>query len=122
MSHAVQFYQDDMFLIDAVSAFIEAGFQEKATSIVIVTPQHREELRARLQDSGQSGAESRVLYFDAEDLLSTFMVDGQPNPTRFMSNIWPILQQATLAGPIRIFGEMVAVLWAQGNHSEQAVR
>ena len=28
-----------------------------------------EELRARLQESGQSGAESRVLYFDAEDLL-----------------------------------------------------
>ena len=117
MSHAVQFYHDDTFLIDAVGAFIEAGFQEKATSIVIATPQHREELRARLQTSGQSGAESRVLYFDAEDLLSTFMVDGQPNPTRFMSNIWPILQQATLAGPIRIFGEMVAVLWAQGNTS-----
>ena len=69
MSHAVQFYQEDIYLIDAVSAFIEAGFQEKATSIVIATPQHREELRARLQKSGQSGAESRVLFFDAEDLL-----------------------------------------------------
>ncbi|MEO7858863.1 MAG: MEDS domain-containing protein [Nitrospirales bacterium] len=117
MSHAVQFYHDDIYLIDAVSAFIEAGFQEKATSIVIATPQHREELRARLHEAAGPGIESRMLYFDAVDLLSTFMVDGQPNPTRFMSNIWPILQQATLAGPVRIFGEMVAVLWAQGNTS-----
>ncbi len=117
MSHAVQFYQDDTFLIDAVGAFIAAGVKEKATSIVIATPQHREELRALLKESGQPGIESKVRYFDAEDLLSTFMVDGQPDQTRFMATLWPILQQSTLAGPIRIFGEMVAVLWAQGNTS-----
>ena len=114
MPHAVQFYKDDVFLIWAVAAFIKAGYEENATIIVVATEKHREELRNTLQGTGILGITDKVAYFDAAELLSAFMVEGWPNPTLFTSTIGRIVQQAALAGPVRIFGEMVAVLWAEG--------
>jgi hypothetical protein len=114
MSHAVQFYNDDVFLIDAVSAFITAGAKENATIIVVATEKHCEELRNTLQALGNSGGDDKVIYLDAFDLLSDFMVHGWPNQTRFASTVGGIVERAALRGPVRIFGEMVAVLWAQG--------
>lgn len=37
ISHAVQFYHDDVFLIDAVCAVIKAGSEDNATILVIAT-------------------------------------------------------------------------------------
>jgi hypothetical protein len=42
------------------------------------------------------------------------MVDGWPNETQFTSTVGRLVQRAALTGPVRIFGEMVAVLWAEG--------
>lgn len=114
MPHAVQFYQDDVGLIEAVAAFIKAGYEENATIIVVATETHRADLRNTWQNSGHPGIEDRVRHYDATDLLSAFMVDGWPNHTRFISTVGRIVQQAALTGPVRIFGEMVAVLWAEG--------
>lgn len=108
--HAVQFYSDDVFLIDTVSAFITAGLKENGAIIVIATAQHRAELRNTLQTANNSS----ITYIDAVELLSAFMVDGWPNETRFISTVGPLLQRATLNGPVHIFGEMAAVLWAEG--------
>lgn len=114
MPHAVQFYHDDVFLIEAVCSFIKAGAEEGAANIVVATEQHREELRNTLQGTGIPGIEDKVVYFDAVELLSAFMVDDWPNHTRFTATVGGIVQRAALAGPVRIFGEMVAVLWAKG--------
>lgn len=108
--HAVQFYNDDVFLIETVSAFIAAGLKENGAIIVIATAQHREALRNTLQASNNSS----ITYIDAVELLSAFMVDDWPNETRFTSTVGPLLQRAALKGPVRIFGEMAAVLWAEG--------
>jgi MEDS: MEthanogen/methylotroph, DcmR Sensory domain len=96
--HAVQFYNDDVFLIDTVSAFITAGLKENGAIIVIATAQHREELRNTLQAVNNSS----ITYIDAVELLSAFMVDGWPNETRFISTVGPLLQRAALKGPVRI--------------------
>ena len=108
--HAVQFYNDDVFLIDTVSAFITAGLKENGAIIVIATAQHREELRNTLQAANNSS----ITYIDAVELLSTFMVDDWPNEARFTSTVGPLLQRAALKGPVRIFSEMAAVLWTEG--------
>ena len=108
--HAVQFYNDDVFLIDTVSAFITAGLKENGAMIVIATAQHREELRNTLQAANNSS----ITYIDAVELLSTFMVDDWPNEARFTSTVGPLLQRAALKGPVRIFSEMAAVLWTEG--------
>lgn len=108
--HAVQFYNDDVFLIDTVSAFITAGLKENGAIIVIATAQHREELRNALQAANNSS----ITYIDAAELLSAFIVDDWPNETRFTSTVGPLLQRAALKGPVRIFSEMAAVLWTEG--------
>lgn len=108
--HAVQFYNDDVFLIDTVSAFLTAGIKENGAIIVIATAQHREELRNTLQAANNSS----ITCIDPVELLSAFMVDDWPNETRFTSTVGPLLQRAALKGPVRIFGEMAAVLWAEG--------
>ena len=61
--HAVQFYNDDVFLIDTVSAFITAGIKENGAIIVIATAQHREELRNTLQAANNSSITSMLLSY-----------------------------------------------------------
>lgn len=114
-SHAVQFYNDDVFLIGAVCSFIKTGLEEGATIIVVTTEKHREELRNAFQDVGDHGIEEKMVYLDATELSSAFMIDDWPNQTRFASTVGHMVQQAALAGPVRIFGEMVLVLWAEWN-------
>lgn len=114
ISHAVQFYNDDVFLIDAVCAFIKAGSEEGATILVIATEKHREEVHNAVQAIENAGITGQVVYFDAAELLSGFMIQGWPNETRFISTVGGIIEQTALKGPVRIYGEMVAVLWAEG--------
>ena len=81
---------------------------------MVATKNHREELRNAFQRTGVHGTEDKVVYLDAPELLSAFMVDDWPNQTRFASTVGRMVQQAALSGPVRIFGEMVSVLWAEG--------
>ncbi len=114
MSHAVQFYNDDVFLIDAVCSFIKAGYEQNATPIIVATQKHREDLHKTFQAWGNLNLMSKVVQFDAEELLSTFMVDGWPNEAKFNASVGRIVAEAALRGPVHIYGEMVAVLWAEG--------
>ena len=114
MRHAVQFYNDDVFLVDAVSAFIKAGYEGKATPIVVATEKHRQDLRKTFQEWGNPGLVSKVMLYDASELLSTFMVEGWPSQAKFNSSVGRMVEEAALRGPVHIYGEMVAVLWAEG--------
>jgi len=50
------------------------------------------------------------------------MVDGWPDKARFTAVVRAVLEQATRGGrKARAFGEMVALLWAQG-HNEATLR
>jgi hypothetical protein len=53
---------------------------------------------------------------DAAATLSQFMVDGEPSPGRFTEIVGSIIARAANGRRrVRIFGEMVALLWADGN-------
>jgi len=55
---------------------------------------------------------------DAAETLSKFMVNGQLEEKIFLQVIDGIMARATQAGRnLRIFGEMVALLWAEGNRT-----
>ena len=56
----------------------------------------------------------RWVYFDAVELLSAFMMDGWPNQALFTSTLGGIVERAAVRSPVRIFAEMVTVLWAEG--------
>jgi PAS domain S-box-containing protein len=128
--HVVQFYQDDKFLIDAVSGFVGSAIAAGDAAVLIATAAHREGveqvLRKRGLEIGQAARQGRFIELDASDTLARFMVEGLPDEARFRKVIGDTLTQAagTVAREgrrIAAFGEMVNILWATGNY-EGALR
>jgi PAS domain S-box-containing protein len=122
--HQVQFYEKDAFLIDELSAFIGAGLEAGQAGIVIATQAHRADLAQRLSARGASADVSdRYVALDAAETLSTFMVDGWPDEQRFAKVMKNLLRRTAQDGNRQVlaFGEMVALLWAEGKH-EAAIR
>jgi DcmR-like sensory protein len=127
-SHLVQFYLTDAFLLDTVARFIGDSLSEGNPAIVVLTKDHREGLNQRLVLRGIDVATllGRGLYtpLDAAETLSKVMVDGQPSEPRFNEVIGDLIRRASARGqqhPVRVFGEMVALLWKEGN-AQGAVR
>jgi hypothetical protein len=112
LGHSVQFYRDERFLIDAITSFIKVGLDLNATVLVIVTAQHRMELYTTL--TGDERRNDKLRFFDARDFLALFMVEDWPNESQFIHEMETILGPAGETGQIRVFGEMVAVLCAEG--------
>jgi hypothetical protein len=123
-NHYVHFYNDDSALLDEVSRYIGGALGTGDSAVVIATPTHREGIRKRLHQCGfdfmYPTLKRRYLEFDAAGTLSQFMVDGLPDAASFsgiMSNALVKARVAAQGQPPRVaaFGEMVALLWAQGN-------
>ncbi len=128
--HVVQFYQDDKFLIDAVSGFVGSALAAGDATVLIATAAHREGiekvLRKRGLEIGQAARQGRFIALDATETLAQFMVDGLPDEDHFKKVIGSMLAQAaaSVAGERRrvaAFGEMVNILWATGSY-EAALR
>ncbi len=120
--HFVQFCETDAFLMDSVSAFIGAGLRAGDVVIVLATQPHRESLEERLKGDGLEVAAARVrgqyVSMDAAATLSKFMVDESPEPGRFAEVVGSMIARAAQGRRhVRIFGEMVALLWAEGNRA-----
>lgn len=120
--HFVQFYETDVFLLNTLAGFMSGGLEAGDACIVVATKPHREGLDVRLQAYGLDTAAVRgrgqYLSLDADDTLSKFMVDGSPEPKRFLDAIRSIIARAGEGRPrVRVFGEMVALLWAEGNRA-----
>lgn len=120
--HFVQFYETDLFLLNSVSGFIGAGLQAGDACIVVATKAHRDGLDARLQayglDVSDARARGQYVSLDAAETLSMFMIDESPEPARFAEILGGIVTRAAESSRrVRIFGEMVALLWSEGNHT-----
>ncbi len=124
--HAVQFYEHESYLLDSVSDHLGLALGAASAGILIATPQHRDGVAQRLTARGldvvRAGAQGRYLALDARDTLTTFMVDGWPDPARFDDTIGTLIVKARARAPqVHAFGEMVALLWAAGNR-DAAIR
>jgi hypothetical protein len=118
--HAVRFYEDDMSLCRIVSGFIAEGFQAGQPALVIASAAHNECILDNLRASGVDVAalqqNKALLMLDAREMLDLFMEDGLPDPQRFLKAATAALDRIS-AGPnvtIRAFGEMVDLLWKDG--------
>lgn len=123
-AHCVQFYHHDDFLVESIAAFVEAGLDAGEPCLIIATPGHRQALKQRLLSHGSdiatASAQSKFVMLDAAETLQRFMVDGMPDRTRFEQTLAPIFERCN-GTRLRAFGEMVALLWAEGKH-EAALR
>jgi signal transduction histidine kinase len=124
--HFVQFYEADGFLLDSLGDFIGAAISAGEAAIVVATPAHLEGLEAHLRKKGldvtAAAAGGQLILRDAAETLSTFMAGQSPDAELFAERIGDLITRATEGRPrLRIYGEMVALLWAEGNY-DAAIR
>ena len=120
--HFVQFYEADAYLLDAVADFLGEALRAGDAGIAVATRAHCEGLEERLRVAGfdLAGARSGGHYvaLDAADTLAEVMVDGAPDPARFVEIIGGLVARAAAGGRrVHTFGEMVALLAAAGNYA-----
>jgi PAS domain-containing protein len=129
-SHSVQFYDDENIFLEGLSEFVGAALGSGGACVLIATRKHREAVAERLSSWGINTAFAmrgdRYLAVDAEETLARFLVDGWPDESLFLAAILPLLERAKIglrrrSDALVAFGEMVAVLWAQGR-CDAAVR
>jgi signal transduction histidine kinase len=126
--HGVQFYSQDNFLLEELSEYIGNALRAGDAAIVVATEQHRNALlqwlTARGLDIAQLIERGQFVAMDAKSVLDTFMVEGSPNEDRFNHVVGGIIARAIASANtdsarnehprVAIFGEMVALLWAEG--------
>jgi PAS domain S-box-containing protein len=124
--HTVRFYEADDALTQELSRFIGSALGAGHLAIVIATKPHRDALSVRLQERGidthLAMQQGRFVSLDAGESLARFMVAGEPDPMLFRMVIGRLIEQASELAErhgagLAVFGEMVSVLWAEGNQA-----
>jgi PAS domain S-box-containing protein len=125
--HVVQLYTDDVFLTDVLCRFVGGALAVGDAAVVIATAAHRIALERRLSevglDTAKSALQGRYVTLDANETLPRFMVNGAVDEDRFLNIIGGVLRRLRDvvhgdACRIAAFGELVALLWAQGKPQE----
>lgn len=118
--HVVQFYADDAALIHPLTDFVAGGLEAGEAVVLAATPAHIHALEVAVVDRGVNLTEAidagRWVALDARELLERFMVGNLPDLERFTDVVGGLLGEAGAGGRnVRVFGEMVALLWKEGN-------
>ena len=128
--HVVYFYQESDSLLEALCDFIGPTLGAGHAAIIIASKMHRDGLHNRLMarglDTQKAVKQGRLVELDAPEVLSSIMVDGMPDDTRFVEVVGGTIARTRAAlnevdSEIVIFGEMVSLLWLEGK-TEAAIR
>src|SRR5829696_2929026 len=123
--HLVRFYETDAFLLDAVATFCADAILADGAALVVATGEHHAGIAERLRARGlldAAGTHEAYLSLDAAETLSQFMIDDEVDAARFMEVIGGLISRAAKHGrQVRVFGEMVSLLVADG-HPTTALR
>lgn len=123
--HYVQFYKADEQLLTAnICQYLWEGLT-RGDGLLVVAAAHRahsvvQELGALGGDPHEALRAGRLVIRNAQDLLSQFMVDEQPDWERFQSVVGALVQSirgAAKGKGLRAYGEMVGLLWQAGQRS-----
>jgi len=122
--HSVHFYETHDALIDRLSGIVYSGLLIGNSVLLVCSEQHREQLMQSLErlevNVRDHARQGRFCIYDASEMLAMFMVDGQPDDHLFRASVGKALADAKKAARskdsgLTVFGEMVAVLWEDGN-------
>ena len=121
-THAVQFYEDVVALGGIVARFVSAGLAAGEPALVLARPDHLRAFEKSLVAHGvnvdAAVASGSLRWLDARVTLARFMVDDMPEWKRFEAVVGEQvgLSRGGRSGvSVRIFGETVDVLLADGN-------
>jgi hypothetical protein len=120
--HLVQLYGGDhQLLVRNVSRYLVEGLKRGDGLIVIATSEHAESIVRQLTEESAEAStalrDGRLVVLDAQATLDRFMVDGQPDQQLFRAVVGGVLRGVrarAVTGKIRAFGEMVGILWVNG--------
>lgn len=121
--HAMYLYRESDSLVEALCDYIGPALAGGNAAILVVTPRHRDALEHRLMARGMStykaSQQGRYIALDASETLSKITLDGMPDAALFELTIGGIISGArgflrNGHSKIAVFGEMVALLSAQG--------
>jgi hypothetical protein len=118
--HAVQIYDELDELAQSVGHFLVSGFEGGAPAVVIATAEHRSRYTRELEEGADVGAleqRGQLIMRDAEETLASFMARDLPSAQRFEAVVGRLIDDVASRFPgrtIRVFGEMVDILWARG--------
>lgn len=123
--HSVHLYTRDEALIQRMHGIIVPAVSSGTSVLLVCTGEHRQQLVSALAstglDCGVLEKQSRVRFYDTQELLDSFMQDGFPDREKFFSVVGALVDESRLSAwnaqrGVTVFGEMVAVLWEQRNH------
>jgi hypothetical protein len=115
----VQFYARDCELAAGVGEYLAEGLDAGCAVVVVATPAHRLAFESYLAgvdaDIAAARADGRYRAIDADALLRRFASAGQLDAASFEAEVGQVIRAAGAAGrPVRVYGEMVALLWEAG--------
>ncbi len=119
--HIVYPYTDEALVGQAVALFAGAGLRNGEGVVLVMTAAHRDlyhaaGLRAEGYDVESFQCSGRLVCILAEDLLTRFMRDGVPDEDLFGDAVEKLIatcraSTGSSTGQVRVFGEMVSLLW-----------
>jgi hypothetical protein len=120
--HSVKFYANEQSLYTTVAAFLGQALTDGQSGILIATKQHRSEmlhvLRGRKIDVAGALRVGNLVVLDASETLERFMVGGAPDERAFDASVGTLIGGIVAARDnhimIHAYGEMVNVLWQDG--------
>lgn len=126
--HAMSYFPDPGQLAAEIASFVAEGLKAGEPAIVLTRPQHHAliaaELHTRGVDVDAAALAGDLLLLDAEQTLQDLM-HGSDMPDAVLyhravgSAVASVLRGRP--GPVRIFGDMVDLLWQRGQH-DAAIR
>ena len=124
--HSVHFYGRDTTMIDRLCGVVCSGLLVGNAVLIVAIPEHRKRLVQCLERLGvgvrKHTREGKFSMIDAEELMATFMVNDSPHPKLFLATVGTLIADAKKSArsheqALTVFGEMVALLWQEGNRS-----
>ena len=119
--HAVRFYENEKSLAQTVAEFLAEGLAAGHPGIVVASPSQRaaivRELVARSLDVVQLQRSNDLVLLDGKDTLAAFMKDGRLDAEAFTNIMSEAIKRACRGRvdcTVRIYGQMVDILWQDG--------
>ncbi len=117
--HVVQFYDRDEELTENAGDYLAGAIAEGGAAVVVAAPGRWAGFEARLAaggvDVGAARRDGSLVCLDATRMAPRLTRGGRVDLAAFGTHFRPaILAAGEASGPVRIYGEVVALLWAAG--------
>lgn len=122
--HTVLLYEEEAYLIDRLAEYFRPSLESGNAVVVIATESHLGMLESRLMELGVdlplAKSDGRYLPLEVVATLPHFMEDGIIDVGAFIDLVGAAIENASANSyepelPVSIFGELVAVLAADGD-------